>query len=172
MMRRLALAWAILACAIVADGDAQFASAPQPVLTADSGARVRISVGTESQLPPGSRIHRFRGTIRALTPDTVHLALPGGPGAIAIPREQVRRVEVSLGPSSRAESAIRAGIIGAAIFVRPALLIHDDPESRERLSRGEAVARGAAVGLAFGVWIGARLPYEQWAPARLRVDSR
>lgn len=171
MMRRLTVVWAMLACTSAADGAAQFASVPAPLLVADTGARVRISVASDvRQFPLGRRVHRFRGTIRALTPDTVHLALPGLPTAIAIPRGEVRRVEASLGPSSRWESAIRAGSIGAAIFILPTLLAHDEARARERMSRGEAVARGAAVGFAFGAWIGARRPYERWAPARLRDE--
>ena len=168
MMRRLTVIWAMLAGTIAVDAGAQFASVPAPLLVADTGARVRISVASDvRQLTLGPRVHRLRGTIRALSPDTVHLALPGLPTPLAIPRGEVRRVETSLGPSSPCESAMRAGTIGAAIFVLPTFLLHDDAEARRRMSRGEAVVRGAAVGFTFGAWIGARRPYERWAPARL-----
>jgi hypothetical protein len=155
-----------------ASADAQFSTAfdvPTPV---DTGARVRVSVASEfRQLwPLAARVHRFQGTVRAISADTLYLELPNTIGRVAVPRTSIRWLEVSLGQRSRLAKAIEAGIIGAVIFGGSARAAHEEARARGRGydAAWKAVVAGASIGFGFGIYLGTRQESEHWATARLR----
>ena len=101
------------------------------------------------------RLRRITGTLRAIEPDTIRLALsPTGP-PVAIPRILIYRVEGSLGRERRG-SAGDAALVGGGIG---ALLMGGFREK----SRAVVFASGYAI----GALVGAVRPYERWEQAWL-----
>jgi hypothetical protein len=151
-----------------ADVGAQFTvPRDRAVDSVQPGARVRVSVAsTFRQSVFSRRVERLRGTVRAVSPDTVYVELPNVAGAVAIPRASIRRVEISLGSSRRA-GALQAGTIGAVILGLRMWVAHEDPRSRRFPEAWQAVAVGGAIGFGAGAWLGSRWPRERWRVARL-----
>lgn len=151
------------------NGGAQFTTLRAAAVdtTVEKGARIRVSVASAfRQSAFGSRVERLRGTVRAISPDTLYVELPNVVGAVAIPRASIRRVEISLGPSRRGR-ALQAGTICAVIFGLRMWVAHEDPRSRRFGEAWQAVAIGGAIGFSAGAWFGSRWPYERWRAARL-----
>jgi len=79
----------------------------------ESGTRVRLWLPEAHRQAEGPvRRQLLRGTITALSADTLELSIPGTVGSIAVPRASIRRLEVSRG-SSRAASAVERAVGGA-----------------------------------------------------------
>jgi hypothetical protein len=138
--------------------------------TVEVGERVRVRV--HDSIPPlGARLftpsQRVRGTVTAVSADSLYLDLAGpeGASALAIPRIRIGQVESSLGVS-RAMSAWDRGselaFIGALLFASK--LVNRD----ERFgSDWNAAATGAGVGMLVGGLTGVLWPRERWRPAWL-----
>jgi hypothetical protein len=110
----------------------------------------------------------LRGSVEAVSPDTLRLAVPGAFGVLSIPRGAVRRLEVSHGvsrPLSAIERAI-AGAIGGGISHA---LMNDPKRTGGPHYRTDwrAAGVGAAWGAGIGAAIGFVLPHEQWHRVRM-----
>jgi hypothetical protein len=113
---------------------------------------------------------QLRGTVESVTGDTLYLRVPGAEGTLAIARPSVRRLDVSLGPPSRAASAVERAI-EFAIVGAISTALKNDPGSSEwpHYSRDwRAAEEGAKWGAAFGAALGFILPTERWRRVRLR----
>lgn len=147
---------------------AQIVARPDPAAPIDAGVRIRVSVSSPyRQSPFASRAQRLRGTVRAIASDTLYLELPNTIGLLAIPRAQIRALEVSLGEPSRWGSTLESGSVGAVIFMLRMLAAHQDRETRRFDEAWQAMAAGAGIGFSMGAYFGWRRPYERWRPARL-----
>ena len=147
---------------------APLAAAPAHAQLSDqvrSGARVRVWI-PEPWLQDGGpwKRQQLRGTVAAVGQDTLHLTVPGTAGTIAVPRESIRRLDVSRGRPSRVASAFERGI-GFAIVgaVTTALRNHPDNEEWPNYeSDWRAAGQGAIYGAALGAAIGLIFPTERW----------
>ncbi|MFN2566439.1 MAG: hypothetical protein ABR499_15695 [Gemmatimonadaceae bacterium] len=130
------------------------------------GTRVRVEVveGTPQVFPqsPFSAVaQRLQGTVRAIAPETLYVALSNAAGTVAIPRVAIRRVEMSLGRPSRSASAMQVGTASAVLFAlfMPSFVVQ--PERQFGSSERAAVV-GAGIGFGMGALFGALRPYERW----------
>ncbi|HEV7365018.1 MAG TPA: hypothetical protein VGN76_04150 [Gemmatimonadales bacterium] len=64
------------------------------------------------------RGHLIRGKVRALTPDTLYIAVTDSLGPLAVPRTVIQNIDLSHGVPSRGGSALRRGIV-SGVFWRP-----------------------------------------------------
>jgi hypothetical protein len=148
--------------------DAQFTTAltHEPTVV-PVGARVRLQfVGS---IPTAFTAQKITGTPRGIAADTVYLQLSALAQPIAIPRDRVRRVELSISPGSRRNAAIQGGVITAAFMATQMWFSHQNPKSRVYEKEWQAVSIGAGMGFALGgyvVWRWNR-PFEVWRDARL-----
>jgi hypothetical protein len=168
---RLQLTLALSALVATTSADAQFSASYVVPVPVDTGARVRVSVASDfrQMWPLAERVHQLRGMLRAVSADSLYLELPNVIGRVAVPRESIRRLEVSRGQPSRWLRAIEWGTIGAMILGARVVAAHQDPETRQYNSAWTAFAVGASMGFAAGAYFGARgHRSEQWTPARLR----
>jgi hypothetical protein len=160
-MRRIVL---LSACACLLSS----AHAGAQAIMVDAGTQIRVSVVSAfRQSPFRPRAERLRGLIRSISRDTLYIELPNALGRTAIPRARIRRVEISVGRSSRA-SAVKAGIIGAVILGSRMWVAAHDPENHTFSEPWQAATVGGAIGFAAGAWLGARHPQERWRAVRLR----
>lgn len=144
-------------------------------LRAQFPAEIQVGTRVRAWLPEAHRQSEgpwrrqlVRGSVEAVSPDTLLMTIPGAVGTVAIPRATLRRLEVSHGPSrgvSAAERAI-AGAMGGAIT----WALMNDP----RRSGGPSYRtdwRAAGVGASWGAGIGALtgilFPHEHWKRVRL-----
>jgi hypothetical protein len=130
------------------------------------GTRVRVEVAEGvpqalRQPPFAAGAQRLQGTVHAISPETLYVALSNAVGTVAIPRATIRRVEMSLGRPSRRVSAMDVGTAGAVLFAlfMPAFVVQ--PERRFGSSE-RAAAVGAGIGFGMGALFGALRPYERW----------
>jgi hypothetical protein len=136
--------------------------------TVDVGTPVRVTVASEfRQSLFGPRAERLRGTIRAISRDSLSIELPNVAGAVAIPRASIRQVEIRVGESRRA-GMMKAGTIGAVIFGLRMWAAHEEVRSRTLPETWQAVAVGGAIGFGAGAWFATRVPHEHWRAAHLR----
>jgi hypothetical protein len=134
------------------------------------GARVRVWIPELQRQEDGPlRRQLLRGTVAALAADTLHLAIPGTAGSVAIPRASVRRLQLSRGvsrPASAVEGAVGGAMGGAITWA----LMNDPRRSGGPHYRTDW--RAAGVGAAWGAGIGAAagllFPHEQWHRVRMR----
>ena len=128
------------------------------------GDRVRLAVAdTVVRAPSHLPTRRVIGTIRAIAPEALYLdvAAAGVGGRVAVPRILIQKVERSLGPPSRVESAKELGLAGAfvlGVLVAPLLGERGGPFPSEV----EARLVGAGVGWVGGTLVGLLRPYERW----------
>lgn len=135
-----------------------------------SGMRIRVSVPEPYMQEQGPwRRQQLRGTVAALTTDTLHLAVPGTHGTLAVPRQSIRRLDISRGRPSRVASAFERAFAGAIIGAITVVL-DNDPRGSEwpHFSREwRAAEEGAKWGAAFGAVLGFVLPTERWRRVRM-----
>jgi hypothetical protein len=133
--------------------------------TVQSGARIRVWVPEPYMQEQGPwRRQQLRGTVSSVTPDTLHVSVPGTDGTLAIARQSIRRLDISRGRPSRAASAIERAFAGAIVGAITVAL-DNDPHGSEwpNYSREwRAAEEGAKWGAAIGAVIGFVLPTERW----------
>lgn len=157
-----------IALALAANTTAVFAQRPFPA-TLTAGSRVRVAIAdTVLQSPLGFSGQLIYGTVSARTDDTLYLTIPNTTGSLAVPRARMLSLAISKGMPTRGRSVAvygaRYAVLGAAMFY----LLHGAGRNDGALgSRGAATAAGGGVGLALGVFLGARAPVEQWRNVRL-----
>ena len=134
------------------------------------GARGRLWLPEPHRQAEGpARRQLLRGTVEGITADTLHLAIPGATGTIAVPRASVRRFEVSRGPSRPASAAERA--VGGAIGGAVTWALMNDPRRKggpHYATDWRAAGVGAAWGAGIGALTGLLFPHERWHRLRLR----
>ncbi len=157
-------------CAIAGLGTSPAAVRAQFPEDVQVGTRVRVWLPEAYAQEEGpARRQLLRGAVAAVGVDTLRLSIPGAYSALAIPRTSVRRLEVSRGYPSRAESALEraaGGAIGGAILWA---LMNDPRRSGGPHYRRDwrAAGVGAAWGAGIGAGIGFLFPHEQWRRVRL-----
>ena len=136
-----------------------------------AGVRVRVWVPEPyRQMDGPARRQLLRGTVETVGPDTLHLSIPGTVGAVAIPRVDIRRLQVSRGRPSRATSAIERAV-GGAIGGAVSWALLNDPRRRggpHYRTDWRAAGVGAEWGAGIGALTGLIFPHEQWRRVRLR----
>ena len=133
------------------------------------GARVRVWIPEPYRQDAGpARRQLLRGTVAAVTPDTLRLSIPGTVGTVAIPRATVRRLQLSRG-TSRLGSAIERAVGAAAGGAISWALLNDPRRTGGPNYRTDwrAAGVGAAWGAGFGAVAGLLFPHEQWRGVRL-----
>src|SRR5438046_617007 len=76
-----------------------------------AGARVRVWLPEAWQQEHGPwRRQQLRASVAGLSGDTLQLSVAGAFGTLSVPRSAIRRIDVSLGPPSRAASAVERAI--------------------------------------------------------------
>ena len=171
MRRYCFCALAIGLVAVTTRLGAQFttAFAPQPrVIAVDARVRMHVVPGSAGSAPHYNA-QKITGTIRGFASDTVYLQLSTLPQPMAIPRDRIRRAELSINPGSRVDAALQGGVIVGTILAINMWFAHQDPETRAYDEEWKAVSIGAAMGFSLGgymVWRWNR-PFEVWRDARL-----
>ena len=136
-----------------------------------AGVRVRVWVPEPyRQMDGPARRQLLRGTVETLTPDTLHLSIPGAVGTVAIPRVAMRGLQVSRGRPSRPTSAIERAVGGAIGGAVSWALLNDPRRSGGPHYRTDwrAAGVGAGWGAGIGAVTGLLFPHEQWRRVRLR----
>jgi len=123
---------------------------------------VRVAIDDTVRQSNGRR-QKIYGTVTASTDDTLYLAVPNTTGSLAVPRTSLRALAISKGLPSRSRSIAVTGVqyalLGAAEFL---LMYSAQRDHRPFGSDGHAAIAGGSVGLALGVFFGARMPVERW----------
>ena len=135
-----------------------------------AGARVRVWLPEPYRQSEGPvRRQLLRGTVQGVTADTLHLAIPGTAGTVAVPHASVRRMQVSRGASRPLTAIERA--IGGAVGGAVTYALMNDPRRRggpHYRTDWEAAGVGASWGAGIGAVTGLLFPHEQWRRVRLR----
>jgi hypothetical protein len=135
-----------------------------------SGTRVRVWVPEASMQEQGPwRRQLLRGTVASVTADTLRLSVPATEGTLAVPRQSIRRLDISRGRPSRAVSAIERAFAFAVVGAI-SVALDNDPHGSDwpHYSRDwRAAEEGAKWGAAFGAVVGFILPIERWRRVRL-----
>lgn len=134
--------------------DAQFPAEVRP------GIRVRVWVPEPTRQEEGPhRRQLLRGTVEAVDAGALRLRVPGTATSVAIPRANVRRLDVSRGVS-RGASMVERAVGGAIVFA----LLNDPRRSGGPHYRTDwrAAGVGAAWGAGIGAVVGLTWPYERW----------
>ena len=154
-MRRLVIASILFASSVAG---AQF---PDDVR---AGTRVRVWIPEAARQAEGpNKRQLLRGEVDGVSAETLRLRIPGGSGAIAIPRTAIRRLDVSRGVSRGASMFERAVGVGLATAITFGLM--NDPANSSGpnfRTDWEAAGVGAAWGAGFGAAVGLIWPYERW----------
>jgi hypothetical protein len=155
----------LLVALIPAASTAQF---PERV---QSGVRIRVWVPESWPQDQGPwRRQQLRGTVASVTPDTLHVSVPGTDGTLAVARQSITRLEISRGRPSRVASAFERAFAGAVVGAI-SVALDNDPHGSEwpHYSREwRAAEEGAKWGAAFGAALGFILPTERWSRVRIR----
>jgi hypothetical protein len=123
------------------------------------GARVQVQVPERQYQFDVHRGQMLRGKVRAISADTLYLAVGDSIGPLAIPRRLIQHAYLSHGVPSAGESAIRRGLggaIGGALVGWGIGALDDD------IDNGDAALIGGAIGLGTGALFGALFPQERW----------
>jgi hypothetical protein len=137
---------------------AQFPAEVQP------GTRVRVWIpepNRQEQAP--DRRQLLRGTVESVDGGILRLSVPGSAGSLAIPRNSVRRLDVSRGVSEGASMIQRAA--GGAIAGAVTFGLLNDPRRRggpHYRTDWRAAGVGAEWGAGIGAVVGLIWPFEQW----------
>lgn len=131
------------------------------------GTRVRVRLPETQYQFDGKRGQFLRGRVTALSSDTLYLAVTDSIGPLAIPRGLIDQLALSRGVPSRAESALKRGLLSGALT---ALLAAGfaELEDQPRWDTGTAALVGGAAGFGTGVIFGAIYPRERWKSLDLR----
>jgi hypothetical protein len=138
--------------------NAQFPAEVQP------GTRVRVWIpepNRQEQQP--DRRQLLRGTVESVDGGILRLSVPGSAGSLAIPRNSVRRLDVSRGVSEGASMIQRAA--GGAIAGAVTFGLLNDPRRRggpHYRTDWRAAGVGAEWGAGIGAVVGLIWPFEQW----------
>ena len=135
-----------------------------------TGTRVRVWVPEEYRQDGDNPWRRqlLRGTLSGVDADALRLTIPGAEGSLTIPRNAIRRIDVSKGQSRVASAFERA--IGGAIVGAIGTALENDPNSTEwpHYNRDwRAAEEGAKWGAVFGAAVGFIFPTERWRRVRL-----
>lgn len=160
-MRRLALQAAMLLAGVFQYAEAQWPANITP------GARVQVRLPEVQYQLAGPRGQLIRGRIAGLTRDTLYLSVTDSLGPLPIPRQMIARLQLSRGVPSRLGSALRSGLIAAAVTSLISIGLNELDDEPERTSAGTAALIGAGVGLAAGGITGALFPTERWKRVKL-----
>ena len=137
---------------------AQFPAEVQP------GTRVRVWIpepNRQEQAP--DRRQLLRGTVESVDGSILRLSVPGSAGSLAIPRNSVRRLDVSRGVSEGASMIQRA--VGGAMAGAVTFGLLNDPRRRggpHYRTDWRAAGVGAEWGGGIGAVVGLIWPFEQW----------
>ena len=138
--------------------NAQFPAEVQP------GTRVRVWIPeTSRQEEQPDHRQLLRGTVESVEGGILRLSVPGSAGSLAIPRNSVRRLDVSRGVSEGASMIQRAA--GGAIAGAVAFGLLNDPRRRggpHYRTDWRAAGVGAEWGAGIGAVVGLIWPFEQW----------
>lgn len=134
------------------------------------GTRVQVRLPEAQYQFDGKRGHFLRGRVTALSADTLYLAVTDSVGPLAVPRGLINDLAFSRGVPSRAESAVKRGLLLGALnaLLTVGLTELDDNPGWDT---GKAALIGGAVGLGTGLIVGAIFPRERWKSLELRRDS-
>jgi hypothetical protein len=128
-----------------------------------AGARVQVRLPEAQYQTDPRRGHLIRGRVRALTRDTLYVAVTDSLGPLAVPRTVIQHIDLSRGVPSRGASALRRGIL-SGVFSALTLVLFNKIDNRS--DTGEAALVGGGVGFAFGAVLGALYPRERWKSVR------
>jgi hypothetical protein len=156
-MRTLLPALALAAASAIASPALAQDAQPQPE------QRVMLMLTPQRQVEGHVRPQELRGTLLAEDADSLTLQLHPGTGPVRVARSAVRRMYVSRGVPSRAQSAATGAVGGALGGALWGLTNNPDRDSR---SDGQAALIGAGLGGGFGIVMGALLPRERWHRVR------
>jgi len=162
--------WLVVAL-VSLTGVAQPAAAQFPAAISE-GVRIRVRVA-----PPDRRsfelwaIHWYRGRVTGLSGDTLFLDSSDRPGVYVIPRATIERLYLSAGRRSRGQSALRAGVAGAAASF---LFFSALPElsARDERRHGQLMVFRTVGGAVVGMAAGALVPLERWRRVPLAKPAR
>jgi hypothetical protein len=132
-----------------------------------SGARVQVRLPEVQYQIAGPRGHLIRGRVTGLARDTLYLSVTDSVGPLAIPRRLIDRLQLSRGVPSRWGSAMRGGLIAAAITSLVSVGLNELDDDPGGPSAGTAALVGAGIGLATGGVTGALFPTERWKRVQL-----
>jgi hypothetical protein len=166
MMYNAYVKYLVIAAVMLAAGSgpagAQFDSRVQ------AGVRVRAWLPEQQRQDHGPwRRQLLRATVSDVSADSLWLLVPGTGGSVAVPRANIRRLDVSRGTSRVASAFERA--LGFAIAGAISTALKNDPGSDEWPnfdSNWRAAAEGAKWGAAIGAVVGFVLPTERWRKVR------
>jgi hypothetical protein len=155
-------AWALVLLLLPFSG-----AGAQQVPEIAEGDRVRVQLeGRPLQEEGWAAPQQLRGTLLAQHADSLVLQIHPGTTPITVALGSVRRLEISRGVPTRAQSALREGamyaLMGAIYFPVAESLASE----RQFGSTGEAALVGAALGAAGGALLGAIFPRERWSRVR------
>jgi hypothetical protein len=154
----MSIPWACVSLVLVGLGTVTTVTHAQTIPMA--GARIRVTLQSGSD-------QTIIGTVREITADTVWLSPSGREAGRTIPREHVRRIELSAGRTSHAERGVLIGAsVGAVATALFLAVFCADPDT----SCGADEVRRAAVNIAvpcagFGLIVGAIARSERWQGA-------
>lgn len=136
-----------------------------------TGVRVRVWIPEAYRQENGPwRRQLVRATVSGIENDVLRLTVPGVEGTLSVPRNAIRRLDVSKGPPSRAASAFERAL-GFAVVGAISAALENDPGSDEWPAYNRdwrAAEEGAKVGAVVGALVGFVFPTERWRRVRLR----
>ena len=161
-MRRVFFVVALLSSLGVASADAQARD------SLAAGTRVRLHL-TPTESPAGGVADRqnLTGTITATSPDSLTIQFHPAVAPVSLGWSAVDRAYRSRGVPTRAQSAARAGLYGAASWAAMFFLLDRNQQDPVFSSNASAALWGGGLGAAFGAVVGARYPTERWKRLRL-----
>ena len=146
-------------------------AAPAARAAADESAQPMVTVGSRVRVSaPGVATYPVVGTVRALDPQSLTLEVSGKAEPLLIPRDGIRRLDVSLGRRSRGIDILIGALVGAGAG---ALVAHTTHSSQQGLVQSADTAVGALGGMLVGAGVGALIPpgdhWRETSPSRLSV---
>ncbi len=132
-----------------------------------AGHRVRLFLVRQPMRVEGNAPgQQLRGTVIAVTPDTLTLGLHPSAAPLAVAATGIRRIDFSHGARGRLEGAVRGGILGAGSLGLVSVLMAVGSDRPPDL--WQAGMAGAALGGVLGGVTGAMIPLERWKRVRWR----
>lgn len=129
--------------------------------------RVMVTLARQREVEGYTAPQAIRGTLLDIDADSLTIQVHPGTGPLRVSRGAVRRMYVSRGVPSRAQSAA-VGAVGGALVGALSWGLPDGDGAFDR-DHGSALT-GAAVGAGFGLVVGALFPRERWH--RIRFPAR
>lgn len=132
----------------------------------DAGVRVRVWLTRQPSWVEGAaEEQRVRGTLTAVSPDSLTVSMHPGAAPVALAWPAVSRLDRSKGVQSRLASALLRGLQGAALGALEFALL--DEQQGLYSSTRKAMLVGAATGAGIGIAWGGLHPQERWSRVRL-----